>query len=201
MPPPRRRRATRTARTSTASGALRSAASWDWTLVDHSLQPGSVFPDCTLTDHAGNRRELSDLVAGDPAVLQFYRGWWCPKEQAFFRRLIAFQDEVEVAYARIVSVSVDAPEVAAAFRAGLGARWTFLCDPDRSVQAQLRLRETTDTVHDPYVPAVFTLFPDLTVHRAYDGYWFWGRPTTEELRRDMREISAATRADWSAPAA
>jgi peroxiredoxin len=165
------------------------------------LHPGRPFPDIELDDHAGNRRGLSELVAGDPVVLQFYRGWWCPKEQAFFRRLIALQDEAEVAYSRIVSVSVDTPAVSAAFRAGLGARWTFLSDPARSVQADLGLRETTDTLNDPYVPAVFTLFPDLTIHRAYDGYWFWGRPTAEELRRDMREISAAIRADWVAPAA
>ena len=142
-----------------------------------TLAAGERFPDCTFTDHAGNPRSLSELIAGDPAVLQFYRGWWCPKEQAFLRRLIAFQDEVEVAYARVLSVSVDAPEVSAAFRAGLGARWTFLSDTDRSVQATLGLRETTDTVHDPYVPAVFTLFPDLTIQSAYNGYWFWGRPT------------------------
>jgi peroxiredoxin len=165
------------------------------------LSAGRSFPDVELADHASNRRRLSQLTAGDPVVLQFFRGWWCPKEQAFFRRLITLQDEAEVAYSRIVSVSVDAPAVNAAFRAGLGARWTFLSDPDRSVQAELGLRETTDTLNHPYVPAVFTLFPDLTIHRAYDGYWFWGRPTTEELRRDMREISAATRADWAAPAA
>ena len=165
------------------------------------LCPGRPFPDIELDDHAGNRRRLSALVAGDPVVLQFYRGWWCPKEQAFFRRLIALQDEAEIAYSRIVSVSVDPPAVSAAFRAGLSARWTFLSDPARSVQAELGLRETTDTLNDPYVPAVFALFPDLTIHRAYDGYWFWGRPTTEELRRDMREISATIRADWAAPAA
>jgi peroxiredoxin len=165
------------------------------------LSPGITFPDVELTDHAGNRRRLSGLVAGDPTILQFYRGWWCPKEQAFFRRLVALQDEVEVAYSRIVSVSVDAPAVAAAFRAGLGARWTFLADPDRAVQAELRLRETTDTVNHPYVPAVFTLLPDLTIHRAYDGYWFWGRPTMEQLRTDLREITRAIRSDWKAPAA
>ena len=165
------------------------------------LSPGRRFPDIELDDHAGNRRRLSELAGGDPVVLQFFRGWWCPKEQTFFRRLIALQDEAEVAYSRIVSVSVDVPAVSAAFRAGLGARWTFLSDPGRSVQAQLGLRETTDTLNDPYVPAVFTLFPDLTIHRAYDGYWFWGRPTTEELRGDMRDISAAIRADWAAPAA
>jgi peroxiredoxin len=165
------------------------------------LSPGSSFPDIELTDHAANRRRLSELAGGDPVVLQFFRGWWCPKEQAFFRRLIGLQDEAEVAYSRIVSVSVDPPAVSAAFRAGLGARWTFLSDPERTVQAELGLRETTDTLNDPFVPAVFTLLPDLTIHRRYDGYWFWGRPTTEELRRDMREISAATRADWTAPAA
>ena len=164
------------------------------------LRPGGVLPDLQLPDHTGATRRLSEVAGGDPTFLHFYRGPWCPKEQAFFRRLIALQDEAEVAYSRIVSASVDLPAVNAAFRAGLGARWTFLSDPERSVQAGLGLRETTDTLNDPYVPAVFTLFPDLTIHRAYDGYWFWGRPTTEELRRDMREISAATRADWAAPA-
>jgi peroxiredoxin len=165
-----------------------------------ALAPGSRFPDFALTDHSGSRRELSELIAADPVVLQFYRGWWCPKEQAFFRRLVAFQDEVEVAYARVISVSVDAPEVSAAFRAGLSARWTFLSDTDRSLQARLGLRESTDTVHDPYVPAVFTLFPDRTIHRAYDGYWFWGRPTLEELRADMRAVTRTIRSDWEAPA-
>src|SRR5215208_3560456 len=115
------------------------------------LSPGSAFPDLTLPDHAGNERRLSDLVAGDPAVLHCYRGWWCPKEQRYFRRLLELQDEAEVAYVRIVSLSVDAPEVTAAYRAGLGARWSFLCDPDRVALARLALRETTDTKHHPYV--------------------------------------------------
>src|SRR5919202_6746582 len=111
--------------------------------------PGRGIPDLALPDHAGNLRRLSDLAAGDPVVLQFYRGWWCPKEQAFFRRLIALQEEAEVAYCRLVSVSVDPPEVSAAFRAGLGARWTFLSDTEREVQELLGLRETTDTVNRP----------------------------------------------------
>ena len=165
------------------------------------MKPGERFPDLELPDHAGNPRRLSELVAGDPTVLQLYRGWWCPKEQAFFRRLVQLQDEAEVAYTRFVSVSVDPPDVAAAFRAGLGARWTFLSDADRRVQEELGLREQTDTLNDPYVPSVFTLFPDLTVLRHYNGYWFWGRPTNEELRRDMREITRAVRPDWEAPAA
>ena len=163
------------------------------------LAVGGQLPDFELLDHAGNRRRLSQLVGGDPTVVQFYRGWWCPKEQAFFRRLLALQDDAEVAYSRILSVSVDPPEVNAAFRAGLGARWTFLSDPDREVLTQLSLRETTDTVHDPYVPAIVVIDPDLRIHTAYNGNWYWGRPTHEELVTDLRELSRALRPDWEAP--
>jgi peroxiredoxin len=165
------------------------------------LVAGARMPDLRLTDHAGYERSLSALAAGDPVVLQTYRGWWCPKEQVFFRRLLTLQEEMEVGYARIVSLSVDASPVAAAFRAGLGARWTFLSDPERTALAELRLRETTDTVNHPYIPAVFVLRPDLTIHRAYEGYWFWGRPTVEELIGDLREVSSEIRPDWVAPAA
>ncbi len=152
-------------------------------------------PDLELLDHAGNRRRLSELVAGDPTLLHTWRGPWCPKEQRFFRRLVALQDEMEVAYSRVVSLSVDPQPVVAAYRAGLGARWTFLCDPEREALDLLGLRETTDTVNHPYVPAVFTLAPDLRIHAAYDGYWYWGRPTMEELRQDMRAVTRAVRED------
>jgi peroxiredoxin len=163
--------------------------------------PGDRFPDIALRDHNGNLRRLSELAGGDPLLLHFYRGFWCPKEQAYFRILVRLQDEVEVAYTRFVSVSIDRPDVAAAFRAGLGARWTFLSDSDRRYQSDLGLLETTDTLHHPYAPAVFTLFPDLTINQAYNGYWFWGRPTAEELRQDFRAITRAIRPDWEVPEA
>lgn len=164
-----------------------------------ALTTDKLFPDLELPDHAGNPRHLSDLVAGDPTLLHFFRGHWCPKEQAFFRGLVRLQAELEVAYARIVSVSVEPPEVQAAFRSGLGARWTFLSDDARTYIDDLGLREVTDTLHHPYLPTAFTLRPDLTIHAAYNGYWFWGRPTNEEIRRDLREISRLVRPDWEPP--
>ena len=163
------------------------------------LAPGQSFPDLDLPDHTGRPRKLSELVGGDPLALFTSRGWWCPKEQRYMRELCRLQDEFEVGYARIVVVSVDSPEVQSAFRAGLGARFTFLSDAGRNWLDRLRLREGTDTIHDPYRPAAFTLFPDLTIHRGYNGYWYWGRPTMEEVRRDMREITRGIRADWEVP--
>ncbi len=169
--------------------------------MEGSMRSGAVLPDLKLLDHAGNVRRLSDVVAGDPALVHFYRGWWCPKEQRFFRELVKLQDEAEVAYTRFVSISVDLPEVAAAFRAGLGARWTFLCDPGRVEQRRLGLREATDTVNDPYLPAAVLLKPSLEIHAEWDGYWYWGRPTLEELRQGFRDLTRELRSDWKGPAA
>jgi peroxiredoxin len=158
-----------------------------------NLDPGERFPDLDLPDHTGRPRLLSEVAGGDPVALLFSRGWWCPKEQRHLREVTALQDEFEVAYTRIVVVSVDQPEVQAAFRAGLGARFVFLADHERRWLPKLDLLEETDTVHHPYRPTAFTLYPDLTIHAAYDGYWYWGRPTSEDLRRDMRAISRDVR--------
>jgi peroxiredoxin len=160
---------------------------------------GTAFPDLELLDHTGRPRLLSELAGGDPLVLFTSRGWWCPKEQRYLRELVRLQDELEVAYARLVVVSVDPPEVQAAFRAGLGALFPFLSDRDRVWLDALDLRETTDTVHHPYRPAAFSLYPDLRVHADYNGYWYLGRPTHEEIRRDLREIAQAIRPDWELP--
>src|SRR5436190_1496668 len=92
------------------------------------LSTGSFFPDLELPDHTARPRLLSELAGGDPLAVITSRGWWCPKEQRSLRNLVALQDELEVGYARVVVLSVDPPEVQAAFRSGLGARFTFLSD-------------------------------------------------------------------------
>ena len=168
--------------------------------MNPDLVQGKLLPDIELPDHTGIVRRLTELAEGDPLVVTFFRGWWCPKEQTFLRRLVRLQEEAEVAYTRFVSVSVDEPQVSAAFRAGLGARWTFLSDSARRYQGELGLLETTDTLHRPYVPTTFTLFPDLRIHRVYNGYWYWGRPTLEDLRQDLRAITRDLRVDWEVPA-
>ena len=163
------------------------------------LSPGARFPNLDLPDHTGRPRTISEISSGDPIVLLTSRGWWCPKEQRYMRELCLVQNEFEIAYAKIVVVSVDAPEVQSAFRAGLGARFTFLSDSERRWLKQLPLCEGTDTLHDPYRPAAFTLFPDLTIHAAFNGYWYWGRATMEELRQEMRAIAREIREDWEVP--
>jgi len=72
-----------------------------------------------------------------------------------------------------------------------------LSDADRRYLDQLGLREVASSP----LPATFTLFPGLTIHAAYNGYWFWGRAPAQELRADFRAISRAGRPDWDPPSA
>ncbi len=77
----------------------------------------------------------------------------------------------------------------------------FLSDPGRKVQKDLDIAEYTDPHHDPMVPHTLVLEPGLIVFSVYNGYWFFGRPTTEELRHDLRAVTQKVRPDWdlSAP--
>jgi hypothetical protein len=42
---------------------------------------------------------------------------------------------------------------------------------------------------------VIVLDPGLVVYKVYNGYWFWGRPTMEELRQDLRVVTKKCRPD------
>jgi len=99
------------------------------------------------------------------------------------RLLAEFQKELAVNYCKLAVVSVDPPEVNAAFRAGLGAEFPFLSDQDRAVVRQLDMVETSKSRGETAIPYAFSLMPDLTVHKLYCGYWYVGRPTLDELRQ------------------
>ncbi|MEJ7745015.1 MAG: redoxin domain-containing protein [Nocardioidaceae bacterium] len=114
-----------------------------------SLAPGGAFPDLRLPDQSGVLRSLTELASGDPLVVHFYRGSFCPKERAWFQEMLALAQRAEVAYTALVSVSVEPPEALAALRAGMGARWPFLSDEFRTAQSELDLLEHTDTEHRP----------------------------------------------------
>ena len=109
------------------------------------------------------------------------------------RELVQFHSSTEVAYCRIAAVSVDPPRVQAAFKAGLGARFRFLSDEDLVLTDALGIRETTDKIHGPLpVPFTFGLLPDLTIQQIFNGWYFVGRPTPEELRQTIRELMGRT---------
>jgi peroxiredoxin len=113
---------------------------------------------------------------------------------AQLRLLTELEKECRVAYSKIVAISIDPPDVNGALRNGLGAQFPILSDAERAYQDELTLREPSRRGN--YIPCDFVLYPDLTIYKIYNGYNFWGRATTEDLRQDFRAISMEIRKDW-----
>lgn len=157
---------------------------------------GGVFPDYELTDHTKTRRRLSVLQGSDPMIVILSRGHFCPKDHQQHLELAANYSKIAVAYTQIVTISTDNIIETKEFRASVGAQWTFLSDAGRKVQKDLQIQEYTDPHHDPMIPHTFVLKPGLVIYRIYNGYWFWGRPSFEELRRDLHEVTRQIRPDW-----
>ncbi|HZC07264.1 MAG TPA: hypothetical protein VE338_16640 [Ktedonobacterales bacterium] len=96
----------------------------------------------------------------------------------------------------IVTISTDNILESNEFRDAVGAHWTFLSDTARKVQKDLDIQEYTDPFHNPMIPHTIVLEPGLVVYSIYNGYWFWGRPSADDLWRDLREVSRKCRPDW-----
>jgi len=160
------------------------------------MVPGAAFPDYELPDHAGQLRSLSELQGDDPLILTLARGHFCPKEHIQHLELAAFYPKIAVAYTRIVTIATDDHHTLQEFRASVGAVWPFLSDPQRKVQKDLAIEEYTDPVNDPMIPHTIVLKPGLRVHSIYNGYWFWGRPSLQDLWQDLRAVMRESRPDW-----
>ncbi|MBA2534183.1 MAG: cold shock domain-containing protein [Rubrobacter sp.] len=166
-----------------------------------NLNVGDTFPDFMLPDHRGSLKTLSGytkpsqvdekmgFLDGYPIILIFSRGFFCPRDQEQMRQLVGFQNELKVNYSKLAVVNADPPMVSAAFRAGVGASFPFLSDEHRTVIKQIGILDETEGEYAYRSrPFTFVLRPDLTVYRIYDGWFFVGRPTLEELRHDLRAI-------------
>jgi peroxiredoxin len=165
------------------------------------IVPGGVFPDYELPDHTGTPRKLSDLQGDDPMILTLTRGHYCPKEHQQHLELAALQPKLAVAYTSVATIATDGHHLLQEFRASVGAQWPFLSDPGRIVQKDLDIQEYTDPEHDPMIPHTLVLKPGLVIHSIYNGYWFWGRPSVDDLWRDLRAATSAIRPDWDLGAA
>src|SRR3977135_4661894 len=111
------------------------------------IVPGAVFPDSELPAHRGKHRRLSELQGGDPQVLVLARGGFCPKDRRQHEGLVQLHREMQVGYCRLVTISTDNLIETNEFRAGVGARWTFLSDPGRTLQKDRDIAEDTDPAH------------------------------------------------------
>ena len=161
------------------------------------LKVGNKFPDFELPDQTGEGRKLSQLLRGFPGVLIFSRGYYCPKDRRQLTNYVEhLQPEFRVNYCKMITVSVDDQLTTNEVRNALGADWPFLCDPERTLVYELEMVDRTDSIHgEVYIPYTFILDRERTIYKIYNGWWYVGRPTVEEIRMDLRELMSR-RKDW-----
>jgi peroxiredoxin len=107
------------------------------------------------------------------------------------------QPELPVNYCKLVVVTVDPPNITQPFRTELGADFPFLIDSERTLIAQLDMVDNTDPKHSPIpIPYSFVLDRDREIYKIYNGWWYVGRPTVEELRMDYRAL-LSRRSDYA----
>ena len=116
------------------------------------------------------------------------------------RRFIELQEDLQVNYCKLAVVSTDPPDS----ECGLphpDSRPPSPFSVTTSAEAIRQLDMVEVTPPDfkyglVALPYTFSLAPDLTIHAIYDGWWFVGRPTMEELRQDLRALMQACRPDY-----
>ena len=147
-----------------------------------NLRVNDQFPDLALPNHQNEVTRLSHFTKpslldkhlgfldGYPLILVFFRGFFCPRDQQQMRQLVEFQHELAVNFGKLVAVSADPPLVQAAFRAGLGAHWTFLSDEQRIVIKQINILDETEGEYAYRAqPYTLVLRPDLCIYSMYNG--------------------------------
>jgi len=177
--------------------------------MSRGLEPGAVLPDFTLPDQDGVKRRLSELQGDGAMVLSLGRGEHCPRERQHQQELVRFHQWCPVAFTSLVTVLPNDLHDVFRLRSSTGAFWTYLSDADLELQRALEIEEYTDPHHAATVPHTVVLAPGLVVEKVYVGYWFWGRPTPEQLWADLGELfhrikpdfdptTAQARAAWAA---
>jgi peroxiredoxin len=165
--------------------------------VSRNLEIGSTIPDFELPDENGAPHKLSDLQGDNYLVLHLSRGEHCPRERQMHRELLRFHEWCSVAFTELVSILPNGLHDVSKLKISTGAHWTFLADEDLAVQAHFDINEYTDTHHDNAgVPHTLILSPGLRIEKVYVGYWFWGRPSPEQLWLDLQELTMRQKDDY-----
>lgn len=161
------------------------------------LKPGNVFPDIELPNHEGQVVKLSEMMRGWPTIVTFARGLHCREDRRQLTNYAKYlYPDLMVSYCNLITISVENYLSTLELRESVGAYWPFLCDYDRKVINELEIVDNSDARYSPLaLPYTFVLQGDRTILKIYNGWWYAGRPTADELIHDLRD-ARAQRPDW-----
>ncbi len=146
---------------------------------------GDKAPEFNLPSAQGGQLRLSMRTARGPVVVVFYRGAWAEEDVEYFKALAEREDEINMAAASVVGISVAGPEEARDFVQQSGIKSYVLYDYARVASREWGTLQK-DKEHGEYAhPAVFIVGTDHDIVHA----WTDERPGAEEVLAKISEIT------------
>lgn len=159
----------------------------------------------------GSRFPLTDLLAGRPAVLVFYRGGWCPYCNVALRAYAAALPEIEAAGGTIVAITPELAGHAATTAETGGIDFPIAIDRGNSFAQSLGLvfalpehlrpfyreigidlaAQNGDETHELPIPATYVLDDKQTVRWAFVEADFTQRADPQDVVRALKDASQA----------
>ena len=117
---------------------------WELRLVGSKqlrLRKGDRIPAFTVLTTDGKPVTEQDLIAGAPALLVLYRGWWCPSSKSQLDELVHGYERLHKAGLRIFAGSVDGPAEAKPLQQRVGDKITILCSVPEALLDEVGVRD------------------------------------------------------------
>ena len=105
------------------------------------LRKGDRVPSFTVLTTDGRQVTEQDLIAKAPALLELYRGWWCPTSKSQLDELVRDYESLGQAGLTIFAASVDKPAEAAPIQQRFGDKITILCSVPESMLDEMGVRD------------------------------------------------------------
>ena len=122
-----------------------------------ALKQGDHIPEFMLPNAEGRLVRSSDLL-GQPLVISFYRGMWCPYCSAELNVLAAASPRLQAAGARVVAITPEVGGVPLKTKKERDLDFEILCDVDNGVAMEFGLMfRVPDDIQPGYVTLDFKL--------------------------------------------
>jgi peroxiredoxin len=105
------------------------------------VRAGDRIPTFTVSTTDGRPFTEQDLIAKAPAILELYRGWWCPSSKVQLDELVRDHQRLSEAGLAIFAASVDGPTEAAPLQQHVGDKITILCSVSGSLLDDVGVRD------------------------------------------------------------
>lgn len=175
------------------------------------LKAGDTIPDVTVKTADGKPVNLKEAVAGQPAVLIFYRGGWCPFCSKHLKGVQDVAPELTAMGYQILGISGDQPDQTKESIPKLKVDYTLLSDGDleaaKAFGLAFQLDDSTIERYENFgikmmtsdgesrttlpVPAVYVVAKDGTILYEYHDPDYKVRLDPEELVAEAKKAKTS----------